>query len=126
MSRPTEEAIEQWHPVKLGARGRPQVYGDHAIETAIFIRQVFHLALRQTEGFMNSLARLMKAQISVPDFSSISKRSIELPRHVLSKALDPGSLKTDRPATMVYRGTRILWFEGFEQSTQVKDLVGRN
>lgn len=88
----TEEAIEQWHPVKLGARGRPQVYADHAIETAILIRQVFHLPLRQTEGFMNSVARLMKAEISIPDFSSISKRSIELPRHVLSKAQEPGSL----------------------------------
>ena len=34
----------------------------------------------------------MGAAISIPDFSSISKRSIELPRHVLSKALEPGSL----------------------------------
>jgi hypothetical protein len=33
----TEEPIEQWHPVKLGARGRPQVYSDHAIETANLI-----------------------------------------------------------------------------------------
>lgn len=41
---------------------------------------------------MNSVARLMKAEISIPDFSSISKRSIELPRHVLSKAQEPSSL----------------------------------
>jgi Transposase DDE domain len=50
-----------------------------------------HRPLRQTEGFMNSLARLMNAAISIPDFSSISKRSTELPRHVLSKALESGS-----------------------------------
>ena len=87
----TQEAIDGWHPLKTGARGRPQVYSDFAIETAILIRQVFHLALRQTQGFMNSLARLMNAAITIPDFSSISKRSIELPRHVLSKALEPGS-----------------------------------
>ena len=88
----TEVAINEWRPAKTGARGRPQEYSDHAIETAILIRQVFHLPLRQTEGFMVSLARLMNAAISIPDFSSISKRSIELPRHVLSKALEPGSL----------------------------------
>ena len=41
---------------------------------------------------MNSLARALKVEISIPDFSCISKRSIGLPRHVLSKALDPGSL----------------------------------
>jgi hypothetical protein len=51
-------------------------YSDIAIETAVFIRQVFHLPLRQTEGFMDSLARVMKAEITIPDFSSISKRSI--------------------------------------------------
>lgn len=88
----TEAAINEWRPAKTGARGRPQEYSDHAIETAILIRQVFHLPLRQTEGFMVSLARLMNAAISIPDFSSISKRSIELPRHVLSKALEPGNL----------------------------------
>jgi hypothetical protein len=88
----TEAAINEWRPAKTGARGRPQEYSNHAIETASVIRQVFHLPLRQTEGFMNSLTRLMGAAICIPDFSSISRRSIELPRHVLSKALQPGSL----------------------------------
>jgi hypothetical protein len=60
--------------------------------TASFIRQVFHLPLRQTEGFMNSLARVMKADITIPDFSSISKRCITLPRHILTKAMESGSI----------------------------------
>jgi hypothetical protein len=68
------------------------VYAEHALETAILIRQVFHLPLRQTEDFMNSIARMMNAAITIPDFSSSSKRSIDLARHVLSKALEPGSL----------------------------------
>jgi hypothetical protein len=88
----TKEAIDEWHPIKTGARGRPLLYANHAIETAILIRQVFHFPLRQTQGFMNSLARIMDAAISIPDFSSISKRSIDLARHTLSKALKPGSL----------------------------------
>src|ERR1035437_4397574 len=88
----TEEAIDQWHPIKTGARGRPMGYANHAIETALLIRQVFHLPLRQTEGFMNSIARIMGAAITIPDFSSISKRSIELPRQILNKAKEPGSV----------------------------------
>jgi hypothetical protein len=88
----TEEAIAQWRPARTGARGRPMKYSDVAIETALFLRQVFHLALRQTEGFMNSLARALKVEISIPDFSCISKRSISLPRPALSKALAPGSV----------------------------------
>ena len=88
----TEEALAAWRPPKTGARGRPQEYSDLAIETALFIRQVFHLPLRQTEGFMNSLSRIMKVTISIPDYSSISKRRISIPRHVLSQALEPDSL----------------------------------
>jgi hypothetical protein len=87
-----EDAITDWRPAKTGLRGRPQEYSDHAIETAILIRQVFHLPLRQTEGFIISVARAMDAQVSIPDFSCIAKRSIELSRHVLSKAMQPGAL----------------------------------
>ncbi|WP_366143503.1 transposase [Rhodoferax sp.] len=37
----TKEAIDEWHPIKTGARGRPLVYADHAIETAILIPSVY-------------------------------------------------------------------------------------
>jgi len=87
----TEEAIQGWHPEKSGQRGRPLMYADYAIATALLIREVFKLPLRQTEGFMNSIASLMKADIGIPDFSSIAKRSGKLPRLVLNKALEPGS-----------------------------------
>jgi hypothetical protein len=63
-----------------------------AIETTLFIREVFHLPLRQTEGLVNSLARVMGADISIQDLSCISKCSIGSPRHALSKALAPVSL----------------------------------
>ena len=88
----TEAEIAEWRPTRTGARGRPQEYSNLAIETALFIRQVFHLPLRQTEGFMNSLAGIMKVDITIPDFSSLSKRSIKLPQHTLTKAMEPGSL----------------------------------
>ncbi|MBK6616965.1 MAG: IS5 family transposase [Nitrosomonas sp.] len=88
----TEAAIAEWRPTRTGARGRPQEYSNLAIETALFIRQVFHLPLRQTEGFMNSLAGIMKVDITIPDFSSLSRRSIKLPQHTLTKAMEPGSL----------------------------------
>ena len=41
---------------------------------------------------MISLARVMEADIAIPDFSSISKRSVELPKHILIKAMEPGSI----------------------------------
>jgi len=88
----TEEAIAGWRPTRTGKRGRPQEYSDVAIEATLLIRQVFHLPLRQTEGCMTALAHVMNAEIAIPDFSSISRRSMELPRHLLHKAMAPGSV----------------------------------
>lgn len=88
----TEEAIAGWRPERTGKRGRPQAYSDVAIEAALLIRQVFHLPLRQTEGLMTALARVMQVDIAIPDFSSISRRSVELPRHLVRKAMTPGSV----------------------------------
>lgn len=88
----TEEAIAHWRLAKTGGRGRPMEYSDHAIETAMLICQVFKLALRQTEGFMTSIARVMGAAIAIPDFSSISRRTVELPVILLTKAMEPGSV----------------------------------
>nr|WP_314861949.1 transposase [uncultured Undibacterium sp.] len=70
----TEDAIAGWRPAKTDAMGRPREYSDAAIETALLLRQVFRLPLGQTEGLMNSLARAMKADIVIPDFSRISRR----------------------------------------------------
>jgi len=43
---------------------------------------------------MTALARVLQADIAIPDFSSISRRSVELPRHLVSKAMTPGSVVT--------------------------------
>jgi transposase len=88
----TEEAIAEWHPPKTGSRGSPQKYSTLAIETSLMVRQVFRLPLRQTQGFMNSLVTALAIDISIPDFSSLSKRSVALPRHKLTQGLEPGSI----------------------------------
>ena len=87
----TPEAIEKWRPAKIGKRGRPFEYSDHAIATALLIRKVFHLPLRQTEGFLKSVVSLMEVEIGIPDFSCISRRSGTLSRLKLNKAMKPGS-----------------------------------
>ena len=49
------EAIATWEPVGVGTRGGQRKYSDVAIETALTLRLLFHLPLRQTEGFLHSL-----------------------------------------------------------------------
>jgi Transposase DDE domain len=46
------EAVASWKPVREGRRGGQRKYSDLAIETALTLRLVFCLPLRQTEGFL--------------------------------------------------------------------------
>ncbi len=48
------------------------------------MRAVFHLPLRQTEGFLSSLLRLMGLDLSAPDHTTLSRRNkdVEVPRLV--------------------------------------------
>ncbi len=70
----------------------------------MFIRRVFKLPLRQTEGFMISIVQVMKTRIAIPDFSSISMRSVELPRFLINKAMKPGNVViVDSAGLNVYR-----------------------
>ena len=49
-----------------------------AIETALTLRLVFSLPLRQTEGFLNSLFGLMGVDLSAPDHTTLSRRGQHL------------------------------------------------
>ena len=55
----SEDAIAAWVPPKNGLRGGQRRYSNLAVRTALTLRVVFSLPLRQTEGFLDSLLRLM-------------------------------------------------------------------
>ena len=47
---------------------------DVAIETALTLRLLFHLPLRQAEGFLHSLFGMMGIDLSAPDHTTLSRR----------------------------------------------------
>jgi hypothetical protein len=49
-----------------------------AIEICLTLRVIFNLALRQTQGFVRSVMKLLKVNLSVPDYSTLSKRAEHL------------------------------------------------
>jgi hypothetical protein len=63
-------------------RGGQPHYSDPAIATALTLRAVFRLALRQTEGLIRSILHLLGLDLAVPDHSTMGRRarSLELPR----------------------------------------------
>ena len=72
----SEEAISQWYEKTrvYNGTGAPKRFSNFAIITCHEIRQVYRLPLRQAEGFINSLFRLMNIPLICPDFSCLSKR----------------------------------------------------
>ena len=74
----SEDAIDGWIPRGKHSRGAQRRYSDLAIETALTLGFLFHLPLRQTEGFVGSLLRLMDLDLRSPGHSTISRRAKQL------------------------------------------------
>ena len=74
----SEAAIATWAPAPSGRRGGQRKFSDLAIETALTLRLVFRLPLRQAEGFLRSLFSLMDIGLDVPDHTTLSRRSQRL------------------------------------------------
>ena len=71
----SEDAIAAWVPPKNGLRGGQRRYSNLAVRTALTLRVVFSLPLRQTEGFLDSLLRLMGLNLKAPDHTTLSRRN---------------------------------------------------
>ena len=72
------DAIATWEAVGVGKRGGQRQYSDLAIETALTLRLIFHLPLRQTEGFLTSIFGMLGLELSTPDHTTLSRRGQHL------------------------------------------------
>ena len=87
----SEEAISMWHVADrvYDGTGAPKLYSDFAIITCHEMRQVYRLPLRQCQGFINSLFRIMGISLSCPDYTVLSKRlaelNIKIPKYQIKK-----------------------------------------
>jgi hypothetical protein len=70
----SDDAINSWRAPTSGRPGGQRIYANVAIEVALTIRMVFHLPLRQTEGFLLSLAEKLALNIPIPDHTTLSRR----------------------------------------------------
>ncbi len=68
------DAITSWKPTPTGQRGAQLKFSDHAIETALTLRLIFKLPLRQAEGFLRSVLSVMNVALEAPDHTTLSRR----------------------------------------------------
>lgn len=70
----SEDGMEGWVFRGPQNQGHPLTFSDAAIECFLTIRSVFHLPLRQAEGFLRSTFERMHIALPVPDYTTVSKR----------------------------------------------------
>ena len=63
----TDEAIAAWRAEPRTTAGGQRWYSPLAILTALTLRAVFRLALRQTQGLIGSIIQLLGLTLAVPD-----------------------------------------------------------
>jgi hypothetical protein len=67
--------VEAWKAEPRTGRGGQPRYSSLAIATALTLRAVFRLALRQTEGLIGSVLQLLGLDLPMPDHSTLSRRA---------------------------------------------------
>jgi Transposase DDE domain len=119
----TDEAIAAWRAEPRTTPGGQPWYSPLAILTALTLRAVFRLALRQTEGLIGSILRLLGLELAVPDHTTLSRRAATLevarPRptgeavHLLVdstglRLTGPGEWRVEKHGTKARRSWRKL------------------
>jgi hypothetical protein len=99
----SQDAIDAWSPPMTGKRGAQPVYSDLAIATALTFRLLFHLPLRQTEGLLRSVLKLMDVPLPCPDHTTLSRRhpTVAIRQQVDRASAGPISLIVDSSGLQV-------------------------
>jgi len=101
----SEEAVAKWNnPVFIHKkRGGQAIYSDLAIETCVRLGLVYKQHLRQTEGFVESIIKLLNLELKTPDYTTISRRTkkLQVSRHRRANR-DPVTLCVDSTGIKIY------------------------
>ena len=99
-----EEALQAWvNHRRTGKPGAPQTYTDTAIGCMLTLKAVYNLALRSTQGLMQSVVELLRVQLPVPDYTTLCRRrkglNVKLPHQAKN---EPIHLVVDSTGLKVY------------------------
>ena len=97
-----DEVIEGWRAEPRPTQGGQPWHSSLAILTALTLRAVFRLALRQAEGLIGSVIGLLGLDLAVPDHSTLSRRAgtLKVPRR-------PRPRRDDEPLHLLVDSTGL-------------------
>ncbi len=100
------EDLQNWYDLNntVVGQGATRVYSDWTITILNTLRFLFNMTLRATQGFVESLLKLMKIRLKVPHYSTLSRRLEKLSCDLSNRlALDePIHLAIDSTGLKVY------------------------
>jgi len=120
-------ALDAWRAPPGGRPGGQRTYWDLAIEAPLTVRMVFRLPLRQTEGFLRSLASLRRSRWSLRCRFGLRGCSRER-RGVSGDGADPaGQRERNRRIRSMRKLGRREWFanSGYSRRSLVEHAVFR-
>lgn len=97
--------LANWHPLPEGQRkrGGQRRYSDQAITCLLLLKAVYKLPYRQTIGFAQSILNLLQADVTVPDYTLLCKRSVDLQVDLsVSQSDEPKHVVIDSSGLKVY------------------------
>lgn len=74
----SEDLFSNWYYTGPRKAGGVQRYSDGLIEACLLVREYFGLALRQTQGFMESLMSRFTEALTLPDYTTLCRRASRL------------------------------------------------
>lgn len=100
----TGAALGQWSAPRRSTRGGQPKYSDMAITICLTLGVVYKLPLRQTQGLMRSIAKLLRLEVPVPDFSTLSRRGqgMNLPTKPRARRTEPVHLVADSTGLKIF------------------------
>jgi hypothetical protein len=101
----SEEVVAKWNNLVSVHKkyGGQAIYSDLAIETCVMLGLVYKQHLRQTEGFVESIIKLLNLELKTPDYTTISRRTkkLQVSRHRRANR-DPVTLCVDSTGIKIY------------------------
>lgn len=100
----SDDAILNWKfSEKSSGQGRPKIYADIAIETALTLRSLWKFPLRMVQGFLQSIFTLMKVDLPIPNYTTLSRRAEKLEVDIKAKpSSEPRHLVIDSTGLKVF------------------------
>lgn len=97
-----EELLNNWHYQGERQQGAQYQYSDTCILTGCLVKEIYHLPYRQTQGFLESLVKLLNWKVKVPHYTVLNRRRRTLDIKILDSKEEKKHIVIDSTGAKVY------------------------